>query len=267
MTLRFFGLSLLGAAAAFAQAEATVRAAVDALRDASGYSWETTARQNATEYDDFAKATTRLEDQPRVVEVRGKTARDGLTEITLPPLRGGVPVPVTAFIQSSVEALARTPFGWMTRQEMRDSPRAGETVEIDGKRVHLQRFFAVARQATNVDAPHNVLRGLIADVDEFEEDGDTIVGRLHPGATAILREGGRRSAGTTGELVGKVVFRIREGVVEEYEVRFETEVPRVDRTPIRRVERWVTTLSGIGETVVDPPEEVLAKFDAMDEAP
>lgn len=255
----------VGASLAHANPESDVRAAVRRLREAEGYAWETTARQHATEIEGFAQGSTRLEDQRRVVEVRGRTAAGGYTEIVLPPSAGGVSVPVRAFILSSVRAVAWTPLGWMTRQEMRDSPRRGETMEFEGERVPLSRLFAACTRATNVELPGDELLGLVADVDEFEAGAGESVGRLHPGAVAVLREGGRRAASMTGEVTGRVIFRIRDGVVHEYEVRLESEVPRAGRSPIRRVERWTTTVSEIGSVAVDPPGEVVEKLERAEE--
>src|SRR4051812_48864018 len=104
-------------ASALAEPMEDVRSAVAALRAASSYAWETTARQTWREYPDYATPPD-LADRTPVVEVKGKSA-NGYTEVTLLPSKTTLEVPVRALIHSSVEALADTPIGWMTRQEMR----------------------------------------------------------------------------------------------------------------------------------------------------
>jgi hypothetical protein len=238
-----------------------VRAAFDALRHASGYAWETTARQSWREYPERPTPPELAEHTP-TVEVQGKEG-GGFTEVTLLPSKTALEVPVTALIKSSVEALANTPIGWMTRQEMRDSPRRGETVPIEGKPVKLFRYFSVAAKASNVESPSEELVGLIADIKSFEETPSGIVGHMRTVSAQMLAERGPGAIHSADEIQGTVLFRLHDGNLASYEVKLVSEVPRVGRDPIRSTTRWTTTISSIGSTTVSPPYDVVKRFEQL----
>jgi hypothetical protein len=239
------------------------QAAIAGLREASGFSWTTTARQNVREYPDY-KRPDDLGEPATIVEVEGKSGAGGWLEVTLPPSKATGEVPVRALIKSSVEAVADTPLGWMTRQEMRDSPRRGESAKVEDKTVRLARFFTAATKATNVESPLDDLMGLLSDIQTYEETTGGVVGRLRPIAAAMLQERSGNS-GSAGDTTGTVLFQIRDGVLRAYAVKLVTEIPRRDREPIKSITRWATSFSAIGATSVSPPAEVVRKFEKMKE--
>jgi hypothetical protein len=218
-------------ASALAEPMEDVRAAVAALRSASGYAWETTARQTWREYPDYATPPDLAERTP-VVEVKGKSS-NGYTEVTLMPSKTALDVPVRALIHSSVEALAETPIGWMTRQEMRDSPRRGETVKVEGKSIRLFRFFAVATRASNLESPAEELTGLLSDLKSCAEGEGGIVGQMKSVSAGMLQERGPGAVNSADDIHGTILFKIRDGVLTGYEVRLVSEIPRAGRDPIK----------------------------------
>ncbi len=246
-----------GVAAASAEPKDDVLAAIQALRDASGFAWATTARQSTREYPDY-KRPDDLGEPATVIEVEGKSS-GGWLEVTVPPSKSTAEVPVRALIKSSVEAVADTPLGWMTRQEMRDSPRRGETAQVDGKTVRLARLFSAGTKATNVESPLEDLHDLTFAIESYEESPEGIVGQLKPVVAALLLERGGGSG--AGDTKGTVLFQVRDGVLRAYAVKIVTEIPRVDREPIKAITRWATSFSAIGSTSVSPPSEVVRKFE------
>jgi hypothetical protein len=254
---------LFAALAAGARAEPMedVRAAAAALRSANSYAWETTARQTWREYPDYATPPD-LAERTAVVEVKGKSG-NGYAEVTLMPSKTALDVPVKALIHSSVEALADTPIGWMTRQEMRDSPRRGETVKVDGKSIRLFRFFAVATRASNLESPVEELTGLLSDLKSCAEAEGGIVGQMKSVSAGMLQERGPGAVNSADDIHGTILFKIRDGVLTGYEVRLVSEIPRAGRDPIKSTTRWTTTLSSIGSTSVSVPYEAEKKFKAL----
>lgn len=238
-----------------------VRAAVDALRAASGYAWETTARQTWREYPDYA-TPPELAARAPVVEARGRSS-NGYLEIILQPSKATLEVPVRAIVRSSVEALADTPIGWLTRQEMRDSPRRGETVKVDEHSIRLFRFFSVATRASNLDSPLDELTGLLSDLKSAEPTEGGILGLMKSVSAGMLQERGPGAVNSADDIHGSILFKIRDGVLTGYEVRLVSEIPRAGREPIKSTTRWTTTISSIGTASVSVPYEAERKFKAL----
>jgi hypothetical protein len=238
-----------------------VRAAVAALRNASGYSWETMARQTWREYPDYARPKELAPGDP-AVEVKGRSG-GGYVEILLQPSKSALDVPVRAIVRSSVEALAETPIGWMTRQEMRDSPRRGESAAVDGKSIRLFRFFSVATRATNIESPVEELTGLLSDLKSAEATSEGIVGQMKSVSAGMLQERGPGAVNSADDIRGSIVFKIRDGVLASYEVRLVSEIPRAGREPIKSTTRWTTTISSVGVAYVSVPYEAGRKFQEL----
>ncbi len=255
-----FLFPLFAASALFADPEAEVRAAVAAWRNAAGYAWESTARATVTHVAGKAAPVAR----PRVT-VRGRSLRDGMTEVqTVPRVRNEVPV--TAYIKSSTAAVAGTPVGWMTRQEMRDSPEShpDRTVQIEGKPVRLHRFFAAAIEATRVVTPIEEVLALLGDIGAFEEgEPGEIVGRLKPRAAEMLH-GNARSLRPEADFKGSVIFRLRDGLPVDYEIRFESITPATARRPeSRAVTSWKITFNEMGTATVELPPEAATRLEEL----
>src|SRR5204863_8861614 len=130
---------------------------------------------------------------------------NGLYQVTLQPAKAALEVPVTAIVKSSVEALADTPIGWMTRQEMRDSPRRGETVKVDGKSIRLFRFFAVATRASNIESPLDELTGLLSDLKSCAEAEGGIVGQMKSVSAGMLQERGPGAVNSADDIHGTIL--------------------------------------------------------------
>jgi hypothetical protein len=260
--LAFLALAAV-AAPAWADPMEDLRAAVDTLREAKTFAWETTARQTWREYPDYATPPD-LADRTAAIEVSGKVG-NGFYQVTLLPSKTTLEVPVTAIVKSSIEALADTPIGWMTRQEMRDSPRRGETVKIEGKSIRLFRFFAVATRASNVESPLDELVGLLADLKSVEAAPGGIVGHMKAVNAGMLQERGPGAINSADDIRGSIFFRVRDGRLVSYEVRLMSEIPRVGRDPIKSTSRWTTTISSVGSASVLVPYEARKRFDALAE--
>lgn len=254
---------LLLAATVFADPETDVREAVQALREQSGYAWETTPRIQETRR--VNPGETGPPPRARTIAVRGESQAGGYTHITLPPSRTTVDVPVSAYIKSSTAAVGETPLGWMTRQEIRDAPATerDRTVTFGGKSLRLYRCLAAAARATDVQTPLEEMLVVLADIGSFEatRPGE-IVGRLRPGATQMLAgvANARRGPG----LEGLAIFRFRDGALVEFETRFESEAPATkSRAAGKNLTYWVTTFSAVGSTRVSPPASVVEKLERL----
>ncbi|HVS52852.1 MAG TPA: hypothetical protein VHD62_10910 [Opitutaceae bacterium] len=244
-----------GVAAACANPETEVRAALDALRRVS-FTWESTAHQRTTETGEDAKSAATAD---AAIEVTGRSDRD-LTEITLPPSKSAAAVPITILTKAGAAA-ADTPLGWLTRSELDEAlgTHRDEDVQFEGKSVRLRRCLTAAERAIAIPNPLDEAFGVLADIKAFHEGETGPVGELTE--RAIEKLWGDARAKSAPEIAGTVTFRIEDGVLVEYRYRLEIAFPSSSGRPTRRnVVQWTTRLSDIGRTNISPSQAALEKL-------
>jgi len=246
----------LGTVAALAEPRADVRAAQDTLRHAS-FSWETTVRWPSTRPLDAPVKTET--DAP--LAVTGKTEPNALTEITLAPTKGGVPVPIAAYFKSGA-SVGQTPLGWLTRTQIHEARGAqpDKVVDFQGQPARLSRCFDGALKAMAMPIPTEELFDLIAEIKEFREGDGVITGWLPDAVIERLWE--EQKAKSAPDVEGRVIFRLSGGVIEEYRVELEIGFPPPRGRPATRsVIQWTTRIRNVGTTTVLPPADALQKLE------
>ena len=236
---------------AAAEPERVLRDAVAALSQTS-YSWETTTRQR------FTGETT----EPRInlnapLEMRGRIDPAGYAEITLLPSRE-LPVPVTAIFRDA-DVVVNTPLGWLRRPQLR-STGADRDLTVEGKTVRLSRFVTVALKATTLRMLTENLIDLITDLKSVRGESGLIIAELRDKSVEQLW--GEAQAKRAPEIQGTVIFKLNDQGLAEYHVVLAIGFPnsRTKKTSWS-MQQWTTRITGIGSTVVDPPDAAVKVLD------
>lgn len=242
-----FALGLLGLVPLVGRSEpeSELREALQALARTS-YRWETTVRQrfNADNH------TPRL-DSKAAIETEGRHDPDGYTEITVKAPRE-VGVPVTVVFRGG-DVVARTPLGWKRRTEIRQTPGPDREVEIEGKKVKLSRYFGAALKASALRPVAEDLFDLTDDLKACRSESGLIVAELKD--KAVERLWGDANARRAPEIHGTVIFKLAEQGIAEFHVVLGIGFPNSRTQKVAwTMQQWTTRLTGLGSTVVDPPE-------------
>jgi hypothetical protein len=198
-------------------------------------------------------------------EISGKVGPAGVARIEV-----HFPSALTVILLANAKgvAVAETPDGWMTSDEVKRETYAANTEPIFYQDREYSRggFFAGLTEAFRSRRPGDELPVILKNIVNYTTQGDEIVGELSKEAAAVAL--GSRSA-RTGKLdaedapmvSGSVTFRFTHGRLREYEIRAEggadpTRYAMVHQLSMDRI----TTINYGASTVFDIPEDAGKKL-------
>jgi hypothetical protein len=254
------GFVLLATAALRASPGSDVREAVERLHHESSYAWVVTTGSEGVAPTAVGVPRPVRRSAGRVV-ASGRQDRESVAIVTMPNplLKSDVTV-----VRTAIRAVAQTPLGWLTPDEIEQAYRRQQDEEIrfEGRTVRLFRCLDAARMALERETPEQELARLLTELGAFAGTRDEITGQLTPAGALTAALGlGAPPTTTNHQFDGTVTFRFRGVRLVEYEVNVTSRARIPGDSDEHEVNhRQVTTISGFSSTMVVAPP---AAFDRL----